>query len=158
MKSIAEIFDNSKELLHSISNFVDKYIGTSQTDKKHKCALIFDDSLYARGKGTDLCGKVFDHNTHRMRLGYRMMTGGWTNGEAFIPFTRRSSPPGTKHSWSARTARWTGAPSAAGAGLPRRKKEPILYAAWLQKLKRRGFPLILCCLTHGFPILPSSLN
>ena len=88
MKSIAEIFDNSKELLHSISNFVDKYIGTSQTDKKHKCALIFDDSLYARGKGTDLCGKVFDHNTHRMRLGYRMMTGGWTNGEAFIPFSQ----------------------------------------------------------------------
>ena len=199
MKSIAEIFDNSKELLDSISNFVDKYIGTSlmrrcnitkivdsvsentaceyadhpltrligkvqesiflekcvsarqiltdkilagfasaspyrmfetgsffrdykkdtfyrfdlmekanwerlqletagnvigniepQTDKKHKCALIFDDSLYARtgGKGTDLCGKVFDHNTHRMRLGYRMMTGGWTNGEAFIPFSQ----------------------------------------------------------------------
>lgn len=59
----------------------------SQTDRKHKCALIFDDSLYARtgGKGTDLCGRVFDHNDHRMRLGYRMMTGGWTNGEAFIP-------------------------------------------------------------------------
>lgn len=199
MKSIAEIFDNSKELLDSISNFVDKYIGASllrrcnitkivdsvtentayeyadhplmhligkvqeskflekcvsarqiltdkilagfaaaspyrmfktgsffrdykkdtfyrfdlmekanwerlqletacnvigdiesQTDKKHKCALIFDDSLYARtgGKGTDLCGKVFDHNDHRMRLGYRMMTGGWTNGEAFIPFSQ----------------------------------------------------------------------
>ena len=51
---------------------------------------IFDDSLYARtgGKGTDLCGKVFDHNDHRMRLGYRMMTGGWTNGEAFIPFSQ----------------------------------------------------------------------
>ncbi len=29
MKSIAEIFDNSKELLDSITNFVDKYIGTS---------------------------------------------------------------------------------------------------------------------------------
>lgn len=29
MKSIAEIFDNSKELLDSISNFVDKYIGAS---------------------------------------------------------------------------------------------------------------------------------
>lgn len=199
MKSIAEIFDNSKELLDSITNFVDKYIGASllrrcnitkivdnvtentayeyadnplmrlvgpvkkskflekcvsarqlltdkilagftaaspyrmfetgnffrnykkdtfyrfdllekanwerlqletagnvisdiesQTDKKHKCALIFDDSLYARtgGKGTDLCGRVFDHNDHKMRLGYRMMTGGWTNGEAFIPFSQ----------------------------------------------------------------------
>lgn len=62
----------------------------SQTDKKHKCALIFDDSLYARtgGKGTDLCGKVFDHNDHKMRTGYRMMTGGWTNGEIFIPFSQ----------------------------------------------------------------------
>ena len=29
MKSIAEIFDNSKELLDSISNFIDKYIGSS---------------------------------------------------------------------------------------------------------------------------------
>lgn len=50
----------------------------SQTDKKHKCALIFDDFLYARtdGKGTDLCGKVFDHNDRRMRTEYRMMTGG----------------------------------------------------------------------------------
>lgn len=26
MKSIAEIFDNSKELLDSISNFIDKYV------------------------------------------------------------------------------------------------------------------------------------
>lgn len=62
----------------------------SQTDKKHKCALIFDDSLYARtgGKGTDLCGRVYDHNDHKLRLGYRMMTGGWTNGEAFIPFSQ----------------------------------------------------------------------
>ena len=199
MKSITEIFDNSKELLDSISNFIDKYIGSSlltkcgiakiidhvtensvyeyadspllrligtakeskflekcvsarqlltdkilvgfaaaspyrmfetgnffrnykkdtfyrfdlmpkanwerlqletatnlirdlesQTDKKHKCALIFDDSLYARtgGKGTDLCGKVFDHNDHKMRIGYRMMTGGWTNGGLFIPFSQ----------------------------------------------------------------------
>lgn len=62
----------------------------SQTDKKHKRALIFDDSLYARtgGKGTDLCGRVFDHNDHKMRTGFRMMTGGWTNGETFIPFSQ----------------------------------------------------------------------
>ena len=199
MKSIAEIFDNSKELLDSISNFIDKYIGSSllrkcgitkvidsvtektafeyadnplsrligtvkeskflekcvsatqlltdkilvgfaaaspyrmfetgnffrdykkdtfyrfdlmpranwerlqleaagnvirdmesQTDKNHTCALIFDDSLYARtgGKGTDLCGRVFDHNDHKMRTGYRMMTGGWTNGDVFLPFSQ----------------------------------------------------------------------
>ena len=62
----------------------------SQTDSNHKCALVFDDSLYARtgGKGTDLCGKVYDHSDHKMRLGYRMMTGGWTNGEVFIPFSQ----------------------------------------------------------------------
>lgn len=62
----------------------------SQTDKKHKCALIFDDSLYARtgGKGTELCGRVFDHNDHKMRTGHRMMTGGWTNGDTFIPFSQ----------------------------------------------------------------------
>ncbi len=62
----------------------------SQTDGRHKCALIFDDSLYARtgGKGTELCGRVYDHNDHKLRLGYRMMTGGWTNGEAFIPFSQ----------------------------------------------------------------------
>lgn len=29
MKSIAEIFDNSKQLLDSITNFIDKYIGAS---------------------------------------------------------------------------------------------------------------------------------
>lgn len=199
MKSIAEFFDNSKELLDGISNFVDKYIGSSllrkcgitkvvdnvtensvyeyadnplihligtaekskflekcvsagqllldkilagftaaspyrmfetgnffrdykkdtfyrfdlmpkanwerlqletasnvihdieaQTDKKPIRALIFDDSLYARtgGKGTELCGRVFDHNAHKMRTGYRMMTGGWTNGDTFIPFSQ----------------------------------------------------------------------
>ena len=53
-------------------------------------ALIFDDTLYERrgGKGTDLCAKVYDHSDHKHRLGYRMMTGGWTNGEEFIPFSQ----------------------------------------------------------------------
>lgn len=62
----------------------------SQTTDKHINALIFDDSLYARtgGKGTELCARVFDHNDHKTRLGYRMMTGGWTNGETFIPFAQ----------------------------------------------------------------------
>ena len=34
-----------------------------QTDDKHKCALLFDDSMYqrCRGKGTELCGLVHDH-------------------------------------------------------------------------------------------------
>ena len=62
----------------------------SETKEGHLCALAFDDSLYLRtgGKGTELCGKVYDHNDHKMRTGYRMMTGGWTNADVFIPFAQ----------------------------------------------------------------------
>ena len=62
----------------------------SRTTDNHVNVLTFDDSLYSRtrGKGTDLCGKVYDHNDHKLRLGYRMMTGGWSNGDAFIPFSQ----------------------------------------------------------------------
>jgi hypothetical protein len=62
----------------------------SRTEKNHVNVLIFDDSLYKRtgGKGTDLCAKVFDHNDHKMRNGFRMMTGGWSNGETYIPFSQ----------------------------------------------------------------------
>ena len=62
----------------------------SRTTDNHLNVLTFDDSLYSRtrGKGTDLCGKVYDHNDHKLRLGYRMMTGGWSNGDAFIPFAQ----------------------------------------------------------------------
>lgn len=54
----------------------------------HKNVLIFDDSLYGRagnGRGTQYCGKVFDHNDRKMRIGYRMMTSVWSNGETTIP-------------------------------------------------------------------------
>ena len=62
----------------------------TQTDNNHINALVFDDTLYARtrGKGTELCAKVYDHNDNKTRLGYRMMTGGWTNGDTFIPFAQ----------------------------------------------------------------------
>lgn len=62
----------------------------SRTTDNHVNVLTFDDSLYSRtrGKGTDLCGKVYDHNDHKLRLGYRMMTGGWSNGDVFIPFAQ----------------------------------------------------------------------
>ena len=62
----------------------------SQTEKGHINALAFDDSLYMRtgGKGTELCAKVYDHNDNKMRTGFRMMTGGWTNGEVFVPFAQ----------------------------------------------------------------------
>lgn len=60
----------------------------SQTTDDHINALLFDDSLYSRtgGKGTELCAKVYDHNDHKTRRGFRMMTGGWSNGDVFIPF------------------------------------------------------------------------
>lgn len=62
----------------------------AQTTEDHINALVFDDSLYARtrGKGTELVARVFDHNDHKTRMGYRMMTGGWTNGDTFIPFAQ----------------------------------------------------------------------
>ena len=62
----------------------------ARTTANHTNVLIFDDSLSRRygGKGTELCGKVYDHNDHKMRSGYRMMTGGWSNGETFIPFAQ----------------------------------------------------------------------
>ena len=62
----------------------------SRTKADHTNVLIFDDSLYKRtgGKGTELCGKVFDHNDHKLRTGFRMMTGGWSNSELFIPFSQ----------------------------------------------------------------------
>ena len=61
-----------------------------QTTGNHINTLIFDDSLYARtgGKGTELCAKVYDHNDRKTRTGYRMMTGGWSNGDIFIPFAQ----------------------------------------------------------------------
>lgn len=62
----------------------------AQTDKDHVNVLLFDDSLYQRtgGKGTELCSRVFDHNDNKMRTGFRMMTGVWSNGETTIPFAQ----------------------------------------------------------------------
>ena len=62
----------------------------SQNRENHINALVFDDSLYqrTRGKGTELVSKIFDHNDRKIRLSYRMMTGGWTNGDTFIPFAQ----------------------------------------------------------------------
>ena len=62
----------------------------SQMSSGHICALVFDDSLYSRtsGKSTELCARVFDHNDRKTRMGYRMMTGGWTNGDVFIPYAQ----------------------------------------------------------------------
>lgn len=61
-----------------------------QTKDNHVNALIFDDSLYSRtrGKGTELCARVHDHTIHKSALGYRMMIGGWTNSDVYVPFSQ----------------------------------------------------------------------
>ena len=62
----------------------------NRTKKDHVNVLIFDDSLYMRtsGKGTELCARVFDHNDRKTRLGFRMMTGVWSNSETTVPFAQ----------------------------------------------------------------------
>ena len=59
----------------------------NRTTNTHPRVLIIDDSLYNRtgGKGTEFVGKVYDHNDRKLRIGYRMMTLGWSNGDLFIP-------------------------------------------------------------------------
>ena len=54
------------EVSHSVITDIE-----NATDSNHANALIFDDSLYQRmrGKGTQLCSKVFDHNDRKTRLG-----------------------------------------------------------------------------------------
>ena len=47
MISIAEIFDNSKELLDGISGFVDKYIATDLLRKCHITKVV--DNIQERG-------------------------------------------------------------------------------------------------------------
>ena len=62
----------------------------SQTKDDHINALIFDDSIYSRtrGKGTELCARVHDHTIHKSALGFRMMTGGLTNTDVYVPFAQ----------------------------------------------------------------------
>ncbi len=62
---------------------------------KHTGSLAIDDSLYSRTTGvhggkskkrvTELLGRVYDHNEHRNKLGYRMMTALWSNGNLSVP-------------------------------------------------------------------------
>ena len=46
-----------------------------------------DDSLFERTscKQTELGSRVFDHTSMKYRLGYRLMTLGWTDGNTFLP-------------------------------------------------------------------------
>lgn len=57
------------------------------TSKDRVSALIFDDSAYSRdrSKKVELLARVKDHVTGRYFKGFRLLTGGWTDGATFIP-------------------------------------------------------------------------
>lgn len=86
------------ELQHANWEKLQLYVAASvihdveaDSTSNHTNVLIFDDSMYERagnGRRTQLCGRVFDHNDHKLRIGYRMMTGAWSNGELTIPFAQ----------------------------------------------------------------------
>ena len=57
------------------------------TSEDRQDAFIIDDTMFTRtgGKKTELCSKVFDHVTMKMKRGYRLLTLGWTDGNTFLP-------------------------------------------------------------------------
>ncbi len=57
------------------------------TDDERVNALVVDDSLFERTscKKAELGSRVFDHTSMQYRIGYRMMTLGWTDGNTFLP-------------------------------------------------------------------------
>ena len=72
---------------------------TANTDMHgYRGALAIDDSLFARSLGvhggksrnrvTEFLGSVYDHTDKVMRIGFRMMTAVWTNGEDTVPVTQ----------------------------------------------------------------------
>lgn len=63
------------------------------TSKERKDVFIIDDTLFARtgGKKTELCSKVFDHESMKYRRGYRLLTLGVVRREQF-PADLRPTP------------------------------------------------------------------
>ena len=57
------------------------------TAKDRENVLIFDDSLFSRGrsKAVELLANVHDHTTGRFVRGFRMLTLGWSDGNTFVP-------------------------------------------------------------------------
>ena len=57
------------------------------TEKDRQAVLIFDDSLFSRGrsKKVELLANVFDHTSHKFCKGFRMLTLGWSDGNTFLP-------------------------------------------------------------------------
>ena len=61
------------------------------TSENRQDAFVIDDTMFTRtgGKKTELCSKVFDHVTMKMKRGYRLLTLGWTDGNTFLPIYGR---------------------------------------------------------------------
>jgi hypothetical protein len=57
------------------------------TSDGRRCAIAIDDTLHHRpyGKGTELASKVYDHNDHRYKCGFRSLFLAWTDGATLIP-------------------------------------------------------------------------
>ena len=89
--------------LETASNVI--YDLESQTDKKYKCAFIFDDSLYARtgGKGTELCSKVFDYKDHKWEHYFRHICNRYNDThEDLLP---KITPHVCRHTFCSKMAR-----------------------------------------------------
>ena len=64
------------------------------TSEARLCALVADDSLFARGRSkcVELLARVHDHaatGKNKWARGFRMLTLGWTDGASFIPLMFR---------------------------------------------------------------------
>ena len=57
------------------------------TNDSRKNVFIIDDSLFNRTscKKTELGSKVFDHTDMRFKIGFRMLTLSWSDGNTLIP-------------------------------------------------------------------------
>ena len=61
------------------------------TGESRADAFIIDDTLYERtsAKRTELAARVFDHNEHKHKKGFRLLTLGWSDGISFLPIASR---------------------------------------------------------------------
>jgi hypothetical protein len=61
------------------------------TSDKRRCAIAIDDTLHHRpySKGTELASKVYDHNDHKYKCGFRSLFLTWTDGATLIPLCFR---------------------------------------------------------------------
>lgn len=113
-----------------------------RADEKHINCLIFDDSLYRRtgGKGTDFCAMVFDHNDNKMRVGFRMMTGGWSNGEIYIPFQQSLLTTRKSHLMIGKDEHVDGRSLRGKRRIRAKEKGTVVVQSMVQEAQKAGIP------------------